>query len=293
MSKVTILVDSYGIKKSIQHSLLYKDALTPIKNRTIILNALLGVSTGAIFDFLPEGQEFSVIWLGDTKPYWRLHVLAERGLHYKGNRPLRTSGEREYGDLFLQCTKDLGINLFKYLDPETSWGYEADDLAATWVKCYHREGDTTILLSNDTDWIPLCKYPGVLWCNIFSYAPRIRSLDNAMTWVDGAQMFSKPFTFHSVEDLWKYKSYYGDRSDNIPAYKDDWEEIYPFISLFSPPDRWNLVYQDNFWLQLLNLTHAPKRRMSYHKFAYLVKTPTCFSPFTEEDFDIFNQNVDA
>lgn len=283
--KVTILVDTYGIKKTIAHS--YNTLLSVGIRLNLFeytFNNVLFISTAAAFEFLPEGCDFTTIWLADTKPYWRLRELTKHSIHYKGNRKLYLPNVREAQNSFLGALKTLGIKLFKYTDVKTSLGFEADDLAAAWLKMKHRKDNVTILLTNDTDWLPLCKRAGVLWCNIFNSEPRVRTRVNILDWVRNASMFqlpkSKPqFEFNYLSDIWKFKAMYGDKSDNIPPFGENWAEILPYIDLFNPAEGWDLLDYDDFWLQLNNYPLSPKQKISYSDFRDKATTGLIFEPF--------------
>ena len=104
------------------------------------------------------------------------------------------------------------------IDSEPSWscvsvpGYEADDLAATFVKM--RTDEHIWLLTMDTDWLGLINDNVGWWC-IYGYYPRVRkSLEDVNIWATKRLKT----TFDDPKELWAYKALHGDESDKLPAF---------------------------------------------------------------------------
>lgn len=93
-------------------------------------------------------------------------------------------------------------------------GFEADDIAALLVK---ELASNIILNTIDKDWLGLFEAGRVSWFSNIGYYPGLR---HVKTWgdflaypLDGKPMYEYGFT--KPDDIWEYKSQYGDSSDSL------------------------------------------------------------------------------
>lgn len=179
-------------------------------------------------------REAIVVWVTDSKPYWRSGEYPE----YKGKRKTKH-------DFFWQ----IYSSVVQKFNPVAVPGYEADDLAALYRRIWDKKRiDSSLghlfLCTCDTDWMGLIS-DHVTWVDLGGYAPRIRSTVNYHShWLEkklnketkkvSAQLdHDKAASFPSY--IWEWKHISGDASDNLlpgsPRH---------LINLLEPPEQHRL-----------------------------------------------------
>lgn len=240
------------------------------------------VLTGALFDNIPDLQEFRVCFVNDVKPYWRQPLLLEKGCNYKGKR-------KEYGYVYekhvptlkkdaLSLLRSKGIEVFEMMSRhqinDSTVGFEADDLAAGIIQRYRNDFTHIYLLTVDTDWLPLTTFPNVTWLNLTCQIPRIRNKNVALEWCKSKKDYTdtimkRKFEWNDIVDLWDFKGQFGDPSDNIKGSiksQVSRDTFKPFINLLEPHYKFRCWEEPDFesnWLQSLC---KPKTKISYEDF---------------------------
>jgi len=127
---------------------------------------------------------------------------------YKANRVKDYSDKEDSPFKHLPFTK-VALNFLSIPWIEKS-GYEADDVIASLVTKYHnKNSDQVVVVSSDSDFYQLFTEKGLTMLKIIS-REKHQFLDN--------EWFSSKFGF-SPEKYTLYKSYVGDRTDNIKGIK--------------------------------------------------------------------------
>lgn len=172
-------------------------------------------------------DEAIMIWVADNKPYWRLDYCST----YKHGRsqPPQIMGE------ILRFVKSSQ----KALEFHRC---EADDVASLVNYVYRNQKPECVgnlyYLTVDTDWLGFCD-EDTFWIDTGGYEPRVRGVSDVRAWIERKMPKKKvwripePFT---ADMVWKFKSYVGDSSDNLPGdYR--WSHL---IDLNNPPIQWQL-----------------------------------------------------
>lgn len=196
----------------------------------------------------PQAQ-IQTIFCEDNKPYWRHGLLhKEYGINYKGNR--HTQGERQKSvevikSLVQHILKSWGLSTLKLTASapisNQFYGYEADDLVAGTIKEFGSRYKKIFLLTIDTDYLPFTADPRVIWCCTGNHAPRVRTDYEALQWCKNAlqntdTIAKRAWKWQSPAQLWEFKAYFGDASDNLRGDKKDKTigKYLKYIDLFNP-----------------------------------------------------------
>jgi 5'-3' exonuclease len=187
------------------------------------------------------------LFVGDSKPYWRYDKLKELGVIYKGKRG---SGDERYSavlPLILTCLEKCLAKQEIYVYYKE--GYEADDIAATFVSNCATLHTPINLITSDQDWIPLIGVNGLTtWNSTLITNNRIITASNCMSFFNNHKTYNgskakKAFPKTSILDIWKFKATFGDSSDNIPSDKTGSMKYLPFIDLMNPLPEYDLKQQ--------------------------------------------------
>ena len=121
------------------------------------------------------------------------------------------------------------------------YGYEADDLVAGVLHEYGSRYKNVFILTVDTDYLPFTDDPKVVWCNTGSHTPRVRTTHEALQWCQNASInidtvAKRAWKWETPKQLWEFKAYFGDTSDNLRGDKKDKAtgKYLPYIDLFNP-----------------------------------------------------------
>lgn len=168
--------------------------------------------------FLNNGDCDKLVFLKDSKPYWRSRIYKE----YKSHRLPNSNPETFRG--VLDMLSEFNIPTLAYP------GLEADDIAGllALAKATLKNSEPVVLLTTDSDWLQLVDDTlGISWSTPASYPD--------MVW-DEAKVIAKVLRaegnlIHHPRDLATIKYFKGDTSDNIPG-------LYPYdlVSLWG--DSW-------------------------------------------------------
>ncbi|MEM7578232.1 MAG: hypothetical protein AAF316_00010 [Cyanobacteria bacterium P01_A01_bin.80] len=228
--------------------------------------AFIYIMSGAWLSQIYSGK-ISYLFVSDIKPYWRHYELKKVGIDYKANRKKDSKRNEILGYIraeMLYLLDKNNINLLQYceyIDGEPT-GYEADDLAATFLKQHAHELKNIYLLTVDSDWLPLTSLSNVAWLGItntqkmrrdgsFNFSPRYRDAVIALKWWQensslNCSKAKKAYPKTDIRDLWKFKAKFGDSSDNLPGdLKKEIEGGFePYVDLWNPPKKYDLSRKD-------------------------------------------------
>lgn len=181
--------------------------------------------------FLPHRPKSAVvIWVKDSKPYWRSQFNSQ----YKFGR---STPPTFFYSLLNYATKQYDSLGFAQ--------YEADDVAALIYKMWLYKKDMyggLNLITCDTDWMGFCS-EGVTWIDTNGFEPRVRRKPEVKAWIERKQLrgtrlmkaFEIPKHFEA-RHLWDFKVASGDKSDNLepgsPAYMIDLLNPHPEYTLW-------------------------------------------------------------
>ena len=177
-----------------------------------------------------EALETLKILYQENRDHYTIEAFCKKlCVKYKSGRKLPTNifnriKARVYKDIekFKSTYPSIGIS-----------GYEADDLAAAYVKLSDGE-ENILLLTVDSDWLGMVS-ENVSWMCMYGYSPRVRGdLASINDWSQSrlGKLLKKP------SEIWEVKSEKGDASDGIPAHPN--HAYKPIIDLFNPPDRYKI-----------------------------------------------------
>lgn len=204
--------------------------------------------------FIPpfRGRKKSVvIWLKDSKPYWRSQVYPP----YKAQRRKKDPS--------------LGMGLIREIFEEQSQdyvtiefpGFEADDLASLYARIWANRAANTAFseihfCTGDSDWQGLIARDDQYWVNLNGYGARVRQKPQIHQWLGGAikKLSEKrqkwwvrpPLKDFRAHDIWTWKSIVGDTADNLKAGPDadlTQPELLSLINLYNPPQEFDLFQQ--------------------------------------------------
>ena len=143
-------------------------------------------------------EQYYPIFVADSAgSTYRKDMLAE----YKKNRDKQDDKFYKQIDFILKICAQIGT---VYREP----GYEADDLAACFIKQYVTDADECLLLTGDMDWLQM------LARNVSMIQLRPNYVNTH--WTD--ELFFKEYGF-TPKQIIDYKALCGDKSDNIPGVK--------------------------------------------------------------------------
>jgi 5'-3' exonuclease len=204
--------------------------------------------SGALIHDLDQ-TPIHTIFAMDAKPYWREYALKKIGVNYKGKRQSRPERTNLLGRINESIKYTLHTKfkkpIFDLFSNHTvdgyTVGYEADDLAAGIILKNNTKYKNIYVLTDDTDWLPFTTYTNVTWLAVTHRKPRVRTHTEVLEWVKSSHTFTHTkersrFTISNPLDIWRFKSYFGDTSDNLNGDKKDKTEgrYTPFIDLFNP-----------------------------------------------------------
>jgi 5'-3' exonuclease len=138
--------------------------------------------------------------------YWRSDYCPD----YKGNRTPVSDRPKEHAQILEILREYLEGSKIKIIE-ET--GYECDDVIADLVRI---KGEypmrSLFMVTVDSDWLQLVSdRHNILFSNILSYTPRLRSEAEALEWALRSEMVG----ISQVSEIAYYKALLGDRSDNL------------------------------------------------------------------------------
>ncbi|EFX63616.1 hypothetical protein DAPPUDRAFT_119057 [Daphnia pulex] len=224
----------------------------------------------AIFSSIlkPGVDEIQLIFAMDSKPYWRDVLLKREGINYKANRQAKPQSISLLEKVRKICENTLmekRIPLMQAYTQKTvpgvrySLGYEADDIASAIARYtkYNNLFDRVFFFTDDSDWLAFTEL-GHTWIGIASRQPRIRTAEITMQWLK-----YEAFEFHKTKerkaytalhvnkptDIWKFKSYFGDNTDNLKGDKSLGKVFFrPYIDLFEPLEGFDYL-EDSLFIQ--------------------------------------------
>ena len=145
-----------------------------------------------------QPEQYYPIFVADSAgSNYRKEMLTD----YKQNREKQKDSFYKQIDFILKICAQIGT---VYREP----GYEADDLAACFIKQYVTDADECMLITGDMDWLQmLSRNVSVL---------QLKSNYANILWTD--ELFFKEYGF-TPKQIIDYKALVGDKSDNIPGVK--------------------------------------------------------------------------
>lgn len=259
-----VIVDTHAF----QYYLVELLKSTNTSDRTSIerftTNSLIYMLSGAWLNSINK-TPITFLWVSDLKPYWRHYELGKLGVNYKGNR-FKDSRRDETLAIINTTTqyflKKNDINILQhgeYNKEGVLIGYEADDLAAIFIRDFGHTCKQVYTLTVDTDWLPFTHRKNVEWLGIttvermrrngtYNYAPRIRNQETACKWwsqnTDANSSHTRAlFPKDNILDLWRFKADFGDKSDNLRGnIKDQSPGRYnSVVDLWQPPSQYDLA----------------------------------------------------
>ena len=195
--------------------------------------------------FQQVAHECLVVWVDDSKPYWRASAYPK----YKGNRSLKPHYKTLYGLTCYHFNESAApISVIRFP------AYEADDIAAAIVRLWlesSRQMLTQIhLCTVDSDWHGLIADPAIFWLGTRDFVPRVRTRAEVYNWLTSqwnkqSKRKKGLWTLPGYQDfhpdhIWDWKSAVGDKADNLP-------EGAPrhMIDLMHPPRTNDLAINDS------------------------------------------------
>lgn len=269
------------------------------KDEVLYFNTMYMLSGAYLENILPEdSREIEVVFAMDLTPYWRTPKLKELNVVYKGKRNTAVQSHRS---LLINPLKERLFNylLEEYDQPLFSMyidrlgidfplvGFEADDIAAGMVLTQYMNYNHIYVMTNDHDWLPFTQFPNVTWLNISEGHPRIRDYRTALTWVRTCSESQKTnerksFQFLDIKDLWKFKAYFGDTSDNIPGDKKDgvFGRYIEYIDLFNPSFGFECWKQPDFMEKFQSSKSRVRPILTMEEIDFWNSgNPLCMQPF--------------
>jgi 5'-3' exonuclease len=229
------VIDSFVVIYQIENAL--KNA--QIGDRQIAIDykqaSLDWVQNLGFLPLLSQTPNKTVVWVQDSKPYWRDFYAPD----YKAGRKEKTPS-------FFETVSMIEKAKLPVLKVPS---FEADDLAAMYVQMFMRSTGNIgqlWLLTVDSDWQGLLGADGVIWYDTNGYTPRMRTTRESYAWLTSKwnrqsaktkKLWPLP-AFHKYvpQDIWEWKAIAGDKSDNLgPGTPKE------LISLFEPPQEYRLI----------------------------------------------------
>lgn len=223
---------------SVVHSVSQITASTPDLERYEHVRHLMTflLNNGPLISF---NNNYRVILLKDSKPYWRTNVFEE----YKGNRT------KDHGPEFGQIV-ELANNIgqaFGFQSFEFP-GYEADDWAGELYRMRkENEIDRDIVLwTVDSDWMQLVSDEmRIIWANVGPWRPLLRGTVETCQWA----LRRMNIGITDPKEIASVKFMYGDSVDNLPA-----TAAFELYDLVEPcPEKYRAPYSNELKLEMLNL----------------------------------------
>lgn len=274
-----------------------------LAEKILFFNAMYMLSGAYLENILPTScDQVEIVFAMDVAPYWRSPKLENLGVVYKGKRYKNTQSHRaqiinpmkESLYNFLMSAYDLPL-FSMYQDRESLsmplLGFEADDIAAGLVLTQSQNYDKVYVLTNDHDWIPFTSFSNVIWLNFNESYPRVRGQSVALEWLKSCSESQKSkerkaFVWKDVRDLWRFKAWFGDTSDNIPGDKKDKTDgrYLQFIDLFNPTPGCECWMQPDFYEKFKSSKTKAHSIIKMSQIATINKGfPLCIEPFTVLD----------
>jgi 5'-3' exonuclease len=295
-----LLVDTNGFNHFIVEKILNGQLAVYDLEKLMRIN-LVYMLTGTMTRGLDDKTPLQVVFLTDSKPYWRESLLKTLDINYKGKRQnkhqmakvsllnmVTETLEKTLFDLCKCCTFNLySVHSHNY---ETV-GYEADDLAAGVILNVKNNFKQIFVLTDDTDWLPFTFIENVTWLGIADRNPRVRTKDVVLEWVKKSNTFTmtkerKAFSINCPRDIWAFKSYFGDTSDNLRGdKKDKTEEKYSkYIDLFNPHHPFECWNEPDFLLNFYGCLTPPKTPKTLNDITSKAGSiPLVICPYSIED----------
>jgi hypothetical protein len=299
-----LLIDTNGLAHFFVHKVERKEIALVNLSRYVELNVMYLLS-GAPLYHVAGDVPLNVLFLMDTKPYWRDFSLKQIGINYKGKRQCKPEKLSLLSSVLTTIQHTL-LHRFKHplfsliasrrLEGHTV-GYEADDLAASIVRMKHMKYNHIYVLTDDTDWLPLTNFKNVTWLGIASRQPRMRAYTQALqwcrTWFETKKSIERSnFVFNSPLDLWDFKAYFGDTSDNIPGDKKHKSEglFKQYIDLLNP-NKYFMAWTEKDFNVGFELAKGKERLpISPDKAGKMLGSfPFVIPPFNQNDYLFFDE----
>ncbi|MEO0373392.1 MAG: hypothetical protein AAF329_01965 [Cyanobacteria bacterium P01_A01_bin.17] len=226
-----------------------KASLTPEQQTTAALYVEYAIAHANNLGWVPYFQqaddECLVVWVDDSKPYWRTTAYPD----YKGKRSRKPHYDKIFNLVcyhFNECDVPMSVIRFPT--------YEADDIAAAIVRLWlesERKWLTQIhLCTVDSDWHGLVVDPAIYWLGTRDFVPRVRTRPEIYNWLMSQwnkqskrkqRLWALP-GYHDFQpdQIWNWKAAAGDRSDNLPE-----GTPHHMINLMKPPRTNDLTVDTN------------------------------------------------
>jgi hypothetical protein len=168
------------------------------------------ISVISTFDWDTEAlgsDQSAIVFVLDSKPYWRAGELKKVGIAYKKGRKSRTrKGLSYFKALLARELITLGIPVLGLP------GQEADDMASLF--CRTKPKDLAIrLVTTDNDWCGLIDpVNSIDWYCLQGYNPRYRA---TLAHVQESRQ-GKESKITDLDDFYQIKARIGDKGDNLP-----------------------------------------------------------------------------
>lgn len=251
--------------------------------------------------FFPQARDrknTKVVWVIDSKPYWRSIVYPE----YKANRDKnKDDSTPRYSEVYKAIKEQFfKLNLNYLAFP----GYEADDIAALFGFLWANRVEGTVFdemffCTPDSDWQGLIRSNDQFYLDIGGHSPRVRSKKQIYDWYvrkRGPELTKtgrvtkqhqvypvKAFEQFRCSDLWIWKQHFGDRGDNLPPGSD-----LSLIDLYQPPNQYNLALQPEAKQKAMAAIKAESiRPFSAVDAESVFNTLGCAPPITYVDSDAY------
>jgi hypothetical protein len=299
-----LLIDTNGLAHFFVHKVEKNEIALDNLSRYVELNVMYLLS-GAPLYYVAGDIPLNVLFLMDTKPYWRDISLKQIGINYKGKRQCKPEKLSLLSSILTTIQRTL---LYRFKHPLFSLiasrrleghtvGYEADDLAASVVKMKHKTHNHIYLLTDDNDWLPLTSFQNVTWLGIANRQPRMRTHTQALQWCRTCfeakrSIERSKFVFNSPLDLWEFKAYFGDTSDNIPGDKKHKSEglFKQYIDLLNPNSNFMAWTERDFNIGFELAKGKERLPISPEKAGEMLGSfPFVIPPFNQNDYLFFDE----
>ena len=202
-----LLIDTSNIAYVLANQIGLESDLQLTEDLELILRAKLAFINSRVW--LVNNQEYHVIWLLDSKPYWRSIYEPEYKAH-RGISPINRT--------IIKLTKIVEENFYslRFLS------FEADDIAGKIVSDYGKN-NKIVLVSTDSDWHGLVNENVCIYNPI--YPPMHRTITETFAWLLGKvnkstnyvkqRFIVPPIMQYKPRIIWDFKSLQGDSTDNL------------------------------------------------------------------------------
>lgn len=277
-SKMNIVVDLSVFAHQVAEDLMVIEKEPKLWDMALKANLAYLVSADWLGELRP--RDINIIFVKDSKPYWRTEYLLRPEIFSKVPRKVKsleklresfasmTPGTEEYqvafdklaihykgGRKFPRYALDKTKKKIERYCRQQGWevlgypGYEADDIAAALVKVNMRspKPKDILLLTIDSDWMGLVS-SNTHWFCMRGWQPRLRSdLLSVNKWAE--RRLGQRLEF--FREIWDIKGQLGDKSDNLPASQG---VLLPVIDLLDPPREYRLWEKGFFDVDVLGRT---------------------------------------